>query len=157
MPPSPRRRTFMRKSFSERVPRPRAMSLRRGRKAPITHRKQGSAVCALMCPKKSGNSPELQEKYGRHEETRTPDLYRVKVLRCCTHNNLQVAGDCRATRKYAEAQIFTGDFTGEILHRDNAAGHCGRFGHSLHRTAIMLGTGVRLSVIEGRQSLKYPS
>jgi hypothetical protein len=34
-------------------------------------------------------SMEVIEKYGRHEETRTPDLYRVKGLRFSILNNLQ--------------------------------------------------------------------
>jgi hypothetical protein len=30
------------------------------------------------------------ERYGRHEETRTPDLYRVKVGLTHTYNNFRV-------------------------------------------------------------------
>jgi hypothetical protein len=30
----------------------------------------------------------LLKRNGRHEETRTPDLYRVKRLRCSIYNNL---------------------------------------------------------------------
>jgi hypothetical protein len=60
------------------------------------------------------DSNQMQERDGRHEETRTPDLYRVKVSRCCTNNYLQVAGDRLATRKHAEAEALTGDFAGAI-------------------------------------------
>jgi hypothetical protein len=31
-------------------------------------------------------------KYGRHEETRTPDLYRVKARVTITYSNLQICG-----------------------------------------------------------------
>ena len=58
---------------------------------------------------------EVVDSIGRHEETRTPDLYRVKVRICSTFNNLKVAGGCRATRKYAEADNFTGEIAGEKL------------------------------------------
>jgi hypothetical protein len=33
----------------------------------------------VLQAKNSQPSMEVIEKYGRHEETRTPDLYRVKV------------------------------------------------------------------------------
>jgi hypothetical protein len=39
------------------------------------------------------------ERYGRHEETRTPDLYRVNLPITNTFKHLQVAGDCLTTTK----------------------------------------------------------
>jgi hypothetical protein len=39
-----------------------------------------------------GDSPYPYGKYGRHEETRTPDLYRVKVRLTHTYNNFYVLG-----------------------------------------------------------------
>ena len=33
-----------------------------------------------------------EQEYGRHEETRTPDLYRVKVRLTHTSNNFEVLG-----------------------------------------------------------------
>ncbi len=38
-----------------------------------------SAYWTLMDPDFPGGFSYLTERYGRHEETRTPDLYRVKV------------------------------------------------------------------------------
>jgi hypothetical protein len=52
------------------------------------------------------------KRNGRHEETRTPDLYRVKVSRSFTYNDLQVAGDRLNTWKRAEAEFSAGDFAG---------------------------------------------
>jgi hypothetical protein len=40
------------------------------------------------------------ERNGRHEETRTPDLYRVKGHMTNTLNNLHYDRDCLSTRKY---------------------------------------------------------
>ena len=51
--------------------------------------------------------------YGRHDWTRTSDLFRVKASIHCTFNILQAAGDCQTTRKYAEDGDLAGDFTGE--------------------------------------------
>ena len=35
---------------------------------------------------------DLEGKYGRHEETRTPDLYRVNLGLTCIYNNLHDSG-----------------------------------------------------------------
>jgi hypothetical protein len=59
----------------------------------------------------------LLRKYGRHEETRTPDLYRVNLSITFTFNHLQVAGDCLTTTKYVEVENLAGDFAGEKLQR----------------------------------------
>jgi hypothetical protein len=58
-------------------------------------------------------NPEVSRVNGRHEETRTPDLYRVKASISHTFNNLQAAGDCLTTRKNVEDDESAGDFTGE--------------------------------------------
>jgi hypothetical protein len=55
----------------------------------------------------------MLEKYGRHDWIRTNDLFRVKASISNTFNNLQAAGDCQTTRKYAEGGHLTGDFAGE--------------------------------------------
>lgn len=46
---------------------------------------------------------------------RTNDLCRVKASIISTFNNLQDAGDCQSTWKYARDEIQAGDFTGERL------------------------------------------
>ena len=43
-----------------------------------------------MDPDFPGGFLYLIERYGRHEETRTPDLYRVKVRLTHTYNNFHV-------------------------------------------------------------------
>jgi hypothetical protein len=50
---------------------------------------------------------------GRHEETQTPDPYRVKGRSLFTYNHLKVAGDCQSTQKYAEVDNFTNEIAGE--------------------------------------------
>src|SRR5215469_9965922 len=59
----------------------------------------------------------LIERYGRHERIRTADLYRVNLSITFTFNYLHVAGDCRTTTKYVEAETLAGDFAGENLSR----------------------------------------
>ena len=44
---------------------------------------------------------------------RTDDLFHAIAPINCTFNNLQAAGDCQTTRKYAEGGHLTGDFAGE--------------------------------------------
>ena|ERR1035441_8695495 len=44
---------------------------------------------------------------------RTGDLFHAIAPIKCTFNNLQAAGDCQTTRKYAEGPHLTGDFAGE--------------------------------------------
>jgi hypothetical protein len=41
------------------------------------------------------------------------DLFQAIAHIKCTFNNLQAAGDCQTTRKYAEGGHLTGDFAGE--------------------------------------------
>jgi hypothetical protein len=48
------------------------------------------------------------KKYGRHEETRTPDLYRVKACRTCTYNNLHGGLGCLNACKYVQDEAITG-------------------------------------------------
>ena len=45
-----------------------------------------------------------RNKYGRHEETRTPDLYRVKMALFGNCNNLKQLGDCQVTHITARIQ-----------------------------------------------------
>jgi hypothetical protein len=49
---------------------------------------------------KTGKTMYLIEIYGRHEETRTPDLYRVKGKLTCSYNDFQGAVDRISTSKY---------------------------------------------------------
>ncbi|MGB6689546.1 MAG: hypothetical protein WBE76_17055 [Terracidiphilus sp.] len=44
---------------------------------------------------------------------RTDDLFHAIAPIKRTFNNLQAAGDCQTTRKYAEGGHLTGDFAGE--------------------------------------------
>ena len=44
---------------------------------------------------------------------RTGDLFHAIAPIKCTFNNLQAAGDCQTTRKYAGGGDMAGDFTGE--------------------------------------------
>jgi hypothetical protein len=44
---------------------------------------------------------------------RTDDLFHAIAPIKCTFNNLQAAGDCQTTRKYAEGGHLTGDYAGE--------------------------------------------
>jgi hypothetical protein len=50
---------------------------------------------------------------GGPDRDRTDDLFHAIAPIKCTFNNLQAAGDCQPTRKYAEDGHLTGDFTGE--------------------------------------------
>jgi Phage integrase family len=64
------------------------------------------------------NAPEpyLIEDYGRHEETRTPDLYRVKGKLTCISNDFEGLLDRVSTSKYLQGGPITGvDHGCEIL------------------------------------------
>jgi hypothetical protein len=50
---------------------------------------------------------------GGPDRDRTDDLFHAIAPIKCTFNNLQAAGDCQTTRKYAEDEYLTGDFAGE--------------------------------------------
>jgi hypothetical protein len=50
----------------------------------------------------------FNEINGRHEETRTPDLYRVKVRFTTTYNNFHVSGKLRSTSTYVEDRRIAG-------------------------------------------------
>ena len=51
--------------------------------------------------------------FGGPDRDRTDDLFHAIAPIKFTFNNLQAAGDCQTTRKYAEGGDLTGDFTGE--------------------------------------------
>jgi hypothetical protein len=55
----------------------------------------------------------MLEIFGGPDRDRTDDLFHAIAPIKCTFNNLQAAGDCQTTRKYAEDEYLTGDFAGE--------------------------------------------
>jgi hypothetical protein len=67
----------------------------------------------------------LIEEYGRHEETRTPDLYRVKGKLTCISNDFEGLVDRVSTSKYLQGGPITGvDHGCEILGTFGAACMC---------------------------------
>jgi hypothetical protein len=46
------------------------------------------------------------KRNGRHEETRTPDLYRVKTASFGNCNYLKQLGDCQVTKITARIQVL---------------------------------------------------
>jgi hypothetical protein len=57
--------------------------------------------------------PNLLEFFGGPDRDRTDDLFHAIAPIKRAFNNLQAAGDCQTTRKYAEGGQLTGDFAGE--------------------------------------------
>ena len=55
----------------------------------------------------------MLEIIGGPDRDRTDDLFHAIAPIKFTFNNLQAAGDCQTTRKYAEGGHSTGDFAGE--------------------------------------------
>jgi hypothetical protein len=61
----------------------------------LSHRARGLPVL---------NPSRFNERYGRHEETRTPDLYRVNGPLAFAINNLQSTGrNCKCTKNQVRA------------------------------------------------------
>jgi hypothetical protein len=72
--------------------------------------------------KKSTGTMYLIEEYGRHEETRTPDLHRVKGKLTCISNDFEGLVDRVSTSKYLQGGPITGVDRGcEILGTFGAA------------------------------------
>jgi hypothetical protein len=75
---------------------------------PKTHAKQVTGAERVPLPMKSGSSRAVrraekpmntEEKYGRHDWTRTSDLYRVKGARNSLTTTYMATGDCQVPAK----------------------------------------------------------
>jgi hypothetical protein len=68
-------------------------------------RKMRMVFVPSLCPFQKADRAYVLDEFGRHEETRTPDLYRVKFLFNC--NSLKpcapMATDC--TEKHSKATL----------------------------------------------------
>ena len=67
-------------------------------------------------------------------------IHRVKGRIVFTYNDLQVAGDCQRTRKYVEADNFTGEITGETV----ASVKCSSFSNVTAQSACQPSAGIQI-------------